>query len=163
MDTTDQLGLNSDDSLGIWRVGPDSFQMFWPSVESILSEHPGGLLNFISIDTVKELIQEGKLDLWIGLVNNEICLAGLTQFQGSVEKYLEVLWTGGSHFNQLKGLAIDKLEKWGALHGADKIVLGGRLGLIRSMRSIGFEFHRIEVSKPLRYVRTDSGDLAWRN
>lgn len=163
MDTTEPRGSSSDDGLGTWRVGVDSFDMFWPAAKHILETYPGGLLDYTSVETIKEMIQDGKLDLWISLIDNEICLAGLTQFQGEKEKYLEILWIGGTDFKLLKDSALDKLEKWGALHGATKIILGGRAGLSRIMRGSGFHFHRIEVSKPLKYVRTDSGDLAWRN
>lgn len=146
----------------IWRIEPSSVEVLWGTVEYFLQKYPGNFTTYTTPADLKKAVFEERLDCWVGIVDQEIKLVGITCFQGTAKKYLEILWIGGTNFREFKEAALDKLEKWGALHGAEEIVFGGRPGWVREMADLGFRFHRVEVSKPIKYIRSEAGIVTWR-
>ncbi len=154
------MGIMEDlgsSSVKIWRIDKVALDMFWPEVEQLLEKYPGGITIYAAPADIKQAVFNGSLDLFVAVEEDKVLLAGLTCFQGSTNKYLEILWIGGRNFKKIQRLALERMELWAALHGARSIVGGGRRGWTKVLEEIGFKFHRVEMIKPVRFILTDTG------
>lgn len=161
MSTQEAPGANYD----IWRVSPEAVSVLWLQVEPLIEQYgQGTILNFCTLEELKDGCKNDKIELWIGMQGSDIVHVGFTQMcRGQAGAYVEVLWVGGEGALRHVRTALKKLEQWAAVVGAKRIVIGGREGWTRVLAPLGYGFHRVEVTKEISFVKDDSGEPQWRN
>lgn len=148
----------------VFIIPPKSVNVVWEPVLAIMKKYDGGVFRFTEFELVKKMLEEDKLELWIGVDDRDIELAALTQVCGTKERYVELFWLGGQHFEKYRDVGLEKMEKWAAKVGASSLVVGGRKGWTRKLKAKGFSFHRIEMIKPVSYaIDRNTGKYSWRH
>lgn len=160
----DIMELRGGNSAEVYRVATTSIDFVWPRCLELMQTYDGGVFQFTDFDSVYQALKEDKIELWVGLRNKKIEIAGLTQVCGSKETYVELFWLGGENFSDFLEIGLQRIQQWSALIGAKNLVIGGRIGWTRRLKPFGFKFHRIEMIKPLDFIKTDvQGETSWRN
>lgn len=159
MVTMVEVGVSSGE---IYRLDQAGMKYFWPELLELFEKHPGGFFRFSEPETVKKLIKNNTLDMWVGLHKDHIELGVITAILGEKEKYLEVLWVGGNNIRKYIPKGLKKLEMFGAWYDAQTIVAGGREGWTRMLEPFGFTKHRVEVAKRINYVSLGDEKIGWR-
>lgn len=143
--------MQNTSSYQVWRIAPKDVEYIWPDIERFILAADENFQKFSDLPTVKQVILDNTIDLWVGFKDNEITLVGLTAVLGNLEKYLDIIWIGGTHFKQLYPKGMEKFELWAALHGAKTIRASGKRKLQRVLARHGFEVHRVEMSKTISF------------
>lgn len=161
MSTPDSSGANYD----VWRVSPEAVSVIWQQIEPLIEQYgQDTILNFWTLDEIKEGAKGDKLELWIGMDGSEIQHVGITQVCGGQRGiYVEVIWVGGAGALRHVRKALKKLEQWAAVVGAKRLMIGGREGWTRVLAPLGYGFHRVEMTKEISFVRDDNNEPQWRN
>jgi hypothetical protein len=94
------------------------------------------------IGDVKEAVMMGRAHLW---PTQNGCV--VTTFSDFPASRLCQLWLMGGDFNEVFTKWNDVIESWAKDQGCDQIIVNGRKGWQRRLKSVGYEFASVVLAK----------------
>lgn len=147
------LGINLAE---IWRLTTDQIEFFWPQLFELVERHPDELGFFYTPESLKEMLESGDIDAWVGFKNSaaEIELAAfLTLEVYPVRTEYKFIWVGGTHWRKFMPGSLDKIEKYAYAKGAEIISGNMRPGWFKLLSPHGFRTRKIVMEKNLIKMR----------
>jgi hypothetical protein len=135
----DQLvpGLSSVDGipgLQLMLSTQHTIPYVWPNIEPLLLQDTRAWNEYFTLESLRERLMEGSMQLWTLSNEEEYILAMITEFRQFPKiNVVNILWIGGESLD--KALGFLEIFEWNARKsGADKIVGFGRKGFLRTLR-----------------------------
>ena len=146
MDTTLALGTSSADA---WLTNMTLFPAVWPRAAEIMTAHPKGLLDRMSITEVRARILADEYELWVGLDKGQIEAVMLTSIgEFTYRRVLYMDWAGGD-LRKYGGVTLKKLELYAEAQLIDEIEIQGRPAIARMLKRAGYTQKRVVMSKEI--------------
>lgn len=140
---------------GIKREWVDQY---WPVVSPWIEKAliRGGAA--LSLDEVRERIDDRRMQLWVAWAEMKPSLAVVTEiYETAAGLTCSITATGGSELSAcLPDLAV--IEGWARDQGCVRMALDGREGWVRVMKSRGYAVATVQLEKTLGQVKDDQHD-----
>ena len=103
-----------------------------------------------SIEFAEDVLRSGRGVLWVLLEDDEPVAAIMTALAQSEDGLsAEIVLAGGSGvLAEIDGI-LEQIEAWARAHGADNVVVRGRRGWAKAMRSFGYDEVAVTMRKGL--------------
>lgn len=100
-----------------------------------------------TLEDVGQAVAEGRMQMW---VHGES--VAVTQLEVYPTKLLAHIFLGAGTLTELHEL-LAQIEEWATDVGADRLVVSGRKGWVRDLKSHGFKEAAVTVAKELHHGR----------
>lgn len=140
-----------------WNVRVMTFQevaQFWPQIEEELDAQPELWNTYYTKESLFEKIVEGHVHI-IACAKDDIIvlLAMCAVVEWPACRRLQVFWMAGEGLEEAAVVLNYSIENFAAMTNCQFIDGYGRKGWERFTKRFGYEFVRIQVSKPVRTMR----------
>lgn len=132
----------------------DTIKMYWPQIVGMLERVP----HTWSVYTLESLYcraLNGDMQIWV-VGRDSIVMVVFTQVATyPAKRLLEIVWAGGNKVIPDSLPILDAtLERFAELQKCDEMLVLGRSGWERVLKSIGFRRHSVVLSRPVASRRT---------
>jgi len=145
-----------DEALQLMLVTPAMLPSVWPQLEPIFLEHenvPGGWGEYYTIESILTAVTNEDMQLWA--VNNDkeffyVILTALIEYPK--KKVVTTVWGGGKDLKEAVKVW-DWMEVWANKQGATLSIGGGRKGILRRLRNLGYTQTGVAFEKDISGIR----------
>jgi hypothetical protein len=148
--TTPPRGISSDYEVG--KAPPEAIQALWPQISDILNDKGERMLEKFEEGEILTHLFTGRWDIWLGMRNGVVDGFTICQWDeySKVKHYLICMTCGEGLKNYFKQ-GMDKIEKYAALSGAQKVkIQDGRPGWERMLKHRGYGEKAVTLSLNVR-------------
>jgi len=149
------MGVGQSSSLNgaeCWRLSLRELDFYWPKLEEALDKEPKLWDGAFTKETLREAIEEFRVQVWVLSEGEEIVLAFMTQsyLPPNGVRRLQVFWVFGQKLVEYLPLIDMVLDRFAAKLECGVIEGQGRRGFERLVRPLGYEFEYVTYSRPVR-------------
>lgn len=120
-------------------VGLDELCFVWPDALLVIEEFGQKWLETEDIREVYNALKREELDLWLATRDNQIDLVGICGGEfAKGEKLYHIYWVGGKGLKRHLKEGLTKVERYAAFNQVKEVILEGRVGWARVLRSHGY-------------------------